>query len=563
MSVSKSNVKEKDFGTDKRELSPAMQRYISYYQEVVSFERRETVSPIHVDELASKVAKIYEKVRRIIDWKEEHLVRRTAIERALKRRMISKIPGFNLVMGLDATKMAEPLVMELIRGGYFENDKISKVKIPNIEKVLLKHIYILENASPLRSNSPLAIKGQVQFFTWIVEIAACEIDEILAPPLREIALLNLMTNTIAQRIRIIPDNKANITENEKLVQTYIAVHRTLFNLDTPIISYNLIKYCYPGWGTISEPALRMFTEKVSLIQKNIERDLSHKYASAFFRICEKYDAAFLVLGDVLAKISTTKSSVLDKVSSPDELKDLIKEVYEKRLSTLKSRLLRAANYSTLSIFLAGSISLFIIEVPIAKLFLGRFSLLAMFVDIMLPTVFMFILVALIRPPSKKNFERVVEEINKIVYADVSGEAYELFLNKRRRFLLNFIFGMIYFGAGILSMVFIFWVFKVAHVPWTSLYIDTANIAVIIFAAMVIKQRAKELTIEEDTTFGESLIDVFSIPIAKLGQWFASKWKEYNFVSVFFTALVDMPFSTFIEIIEEWRSYIKDRKAGIH
>lgn len=93
--------------------------------------------------------------------------------------------------------------------------------------------------------------------------------------------------------------------------------------------------------------------------------------------------------------------------------------------------------------------------------------------------------------------------------------------------------------------------------------DTINIAVIVFAAMVIKQRAKEITIEDDTTFVESLLDVFSIPIAKLGQWFASKWKEYNFVSVFFTALIDMPFSTFIEIIESWRSFIKERKATIH
>ena len=100
-------------------------------------------------------------------------------------------------------------------------------------------------------------------------------------------------------------------------------------------------------------------------------------------------------------------------------------------------------------------------------------------------------------------------------------------------------------------------------PWTSLYIDTVNVAVVVFAAMVIKQRSKEVTIEEEGTFIDFILDFFSIPLAKIGLWFSDKWKEYNIVSVFFTTLVDTPFSVFLEMIEDWRTFIKTKRSEIH
>ena len=41
------------------------------------------IPTIHVDEVASAVAAFYEKIRGVVDWREEHLMRRAAIERML------------------------------------------------------------------------------------------------------------------------------------------------------------------------------------------------------------------------------------------------------------------------------------------------------------------------------------------------------------------------------------------------------------------------------------------------------------------------------------------------
>ena len=106
-------------------------------------------------------------------------------------------------------------------------------------------------------------------------------------------------------------------------------------------------------------------------------------------------------------------------------------------------------------------------------------------------------------------------------------------------------------------------FEFAGIPWTSIFIDTINMAIIVFAAILIRQKARELTVIESSSFGEFLLDLISLPLAKIGQWFAAKWKQINFVSVFLTAIVDTPIAKFIKVIEDWRNYLKDKQSGIH
>jgi len=102
------------------ELSEPTKKLISQYELA---QKQDTQKPdtetIHVDEVALKVAAFYEQIRTIVDWKEEHLMRRAAIIRKLKRRF------FDLQMNnFSATgDMAESLVFELIRGAFFQTIK--------------------------------------------------------------------------------------------------------------------------------------------------------------------------------------------------------------------------------------------------------------------------------------------------------------------------------------------------------------------------------------------------------------------------------------------------------
>ena len=175
------------------EVSEATKSLISKYDLwQKSLKPRDGAAVIHVDEVASKVASFYEHIRTIIDWKEEHLMRRAAIIRKLKRRF------FDLELSNFTTEnIAEPLVLELIRGGFFPNDKIEESKIPDVQKIIEKYVFILKH-------SPENKKGRagLQFYNHLLEIAACEIEETLAPSIKEMALIDYMFDLMRQRIKV-------------------------------------------------------------------------------------------------------------------------------------------------------------------------------------------------------------------------------------------------------------------------------------------------------------------------------------------------------------------------
>ena len=541
-------------------LSELLQNFLGEYRHGIDYDNKATVSPIEVDQLASKLAKFYEKIRRVVDWKEENLMRRTAIERILKRTLLSEISGIG-AGGLDSDKITEPLVMEVVRSGYFVSGRISKNKIPIAKQSLAKYIYILNNSPISEKMNGLNIKEKVNFFNWILEIAACEIEEILQPSFKENALINMMTTSLYQKVKVKPTNLMN--DEERLVQSYVAVHRALFSLDAPIITYNLIKYRHPRWFEDDVAFVEQFTQDIEQVKTQLDQDLEHQYGKEFFKVAERYDAAYLLLGDVMAKLEKKPDLIESKLANQEELDKIITERYNARLKTQKRRLFRSAVFSTLSIFVAGIVSFIIFEGPVARMVRGHFSWFALLIDLAVPALLMFILVATIKPPKKENLARVIAEIHKIIFLSDEQDQYDILLEKKKRWLLNTIFALISAAGGITGAYAIFMLFKVAGVPWTSIYIDTINVAMVIAAAMVIRHKAREITIEERGSFISMTIELFSLPLAKVGQWFSDKWKEYNILSVFFIALVDMPFSVVVSLLEDWRSFLRDRRSEIH
>jgi len=88
-------------------------------------------------------------------------------------------------------------------------------------------------------------------------------------------------------------------------------------------------------------------------------------------------------------------------------------------------------------------------------------------------------------------------------------------------------------------------------------------SLIFFAGAKIKERSKELTVEEDKGgFFSFLFDSFSLPFLRLGKWLSGQWTKYNVVLVIITALIDMPFQIFTEFLEQWRYFVKEKKEEI-
>jgi len=397
----------------------------------------------------------------------------------------------------------------------------------------------------------------------LIEVAACEIEEKLAPAIREMALIDYMFGSIKEKIKVSDKifQSGYLKEDEADIQIYIAICQALFKLDTPIISYNLIKYKYSGWQNANEELITKVSKKAFNIWLQIEKDLENPLANKFYNICEKYDTPYLLLGDILS--SNNASEIGKEITVPSILEKLIKDAYAKRLATLKSRISRAAIYSTISIFATKVLSLVLLELLIEVMTGNKLNPIILIADVLIPTLLMFMLVVTIKKPSKNNFNIVMMETMKIAYKKENTDIYEIKMSRKKGTAMKAVLSLIYVLSSFLTFGAIYGILNHFNFPISSIIIDIIFIALILFAGTAVAKRAQELTMEEEKEgFLSFVSDIFFLPGQGLGKWLSGKWKKYNAFAALFNALIDMPFSAFVEFLEKWRNFIKERKEDM-
>jgi hypothetical protein len=534
-------------------VSRGFQKLIKDYQ---FWQKSLSLSPgaivIQTDEVASKLASFYESIRKVVDWKEQHLMRRVAIERILKRRLLLRTKG---------QQIAEPFVLELVRGGYFPSTPIEKQKIAVIQKALDKYIFILDHLKKI----DLKDKNQGEVYTDILGIAACEIEEVLAPNfyLKQNALIRFAEGVMRGRIKVGSRARelTQITDEEIKIQIYISLQQSLFKLDEPIISYNLIKRYYPFWPHPTSEQIKAFTERLGQVLEDIETQFNHPLANKFYKIMERYNTPYLLLDDILSEDPQLFSS--DKIKEPSDLNHYVSRAYAARLKTLRSRLRRAAFYSTLSIFLTNVFTLYVLEFPFAKYVMGNIHPLAAVIDVLAPTFLMLILVSTVKTPPAANKKIVLKEVQKIVYEGTEKVSYEVEVYRKGNFIFRLVNNLIYgisFAACFGLIVFALYKLNYPPLSYLLLIMFTSLIA---FTGNKIRKSSRELHMNEKRdSFFQVIIDLFSVPVMSLGKWFLARWKKINILGVFFNVLIDTPFLIFAQFLEQWRYFLKEKKENL-
>ncbi len=526
-----------------------------YAQEII--DKQEKESKIHIDEIASGVAKFYEQIRKIIDWKDDNALRRGAIERILKRRLLPKMITGSFTQD-DSLHLARTMTEELIRGGHLPNHEVPRSRVEVVSDSLNKYLYFLEYS--IRSYGITNVKKVNEVTIFLIEIASCEIEEVLTRPAKEYGIMEVMSKIMNERIKVEPEN--TLKKDAKLDLIRVSVQRKLYHLDDNYIVYMYLRRKYPNWDHFSQEELKEFAQNLESIQKNSEEYINSKICKKFDEIISQYSAVFVLLDDVFDDLKDSPKSIEKNINDKSLLLSLITDNYNKRRDTLKRTLRNSAIFSTLSVFLSNCVTFYLIEVPVARLFYEEFNLLATIVDFLLPALVMFLLVIFIKPPKEDNLDKVLKASEDLLYDHPKYEIYEIKLEENTSPVGKLVITSFYIISTILLFVGIGFLFYVAKLPMTSVVYDTFTIAVTFSAALAVRNKSKELQVGESGKFGEFLFDIFTVPVAKVGTFLSSKWKEYNVVAIFTNYLVEVPFVAALDFIELWSKFIKERKAEI-
>ncbi|MEA3463483.1 MAG: hypothetical protein U9R14_00125, partial [Patescibacteria group bacterium] len=505
------------------------------------------IPKIKVSALISKMAFYYEKIRNAIDYKEEQLLRKNAIERILKRQIV--IEG--AIKELKSEEMAKYLLTELIRAGYLPNNKIPEDKIYEISQVINKYIK-LKNYTLVCIKNGNKIKNET--VSWIITMAACDIEERLNKNIVNQTVISNMYEILNFNIKL-PENSQY--QQDKKIQIYLSIHRNLLKFDNEMLEFILFKYFNNSWQEeikqerTKDEEITKLAQNITVLRKAIDKQINHPLAGQFNRIISRYTVFFTVLIDVIA--DDPAGVYNDFKADPKAFPRQIKKICGRKYKQAHSKLWRAAMRSIIYIFLTKSIFVILLEIPAIKWFGEEINLSSLTINIGFPAFLLFLIVLFTKLPSEDNSKKIIEGINEIVFEEKTRkEPFGLKKAIRRNKLMNAIFGIIYIITFFLSFGLIIWALGKIGFTWISTIIFLFFLALVSFFGIRIRKGAHELIITEPKeNIFNFIADFFYTPIVAAGKWLSEKFSRINLFIFILDFIIEAPFKIFVEITEEW------------
>jgi hypothetical protein len=524
---------------------------------------------LQVSELISKMAFFYEKIRNAVDYDEDHLLRKNAIARILKRQV--RIEG--ILKTADTKDLAEHLLAELIRASYLPNNTLPESKVAEVAQILNKYFNLKQavvnsldnNSSSKKSKNSLQDKGN--YVGGLLTLAACEIEDNLVLSQTKQAMVNVMFDTLKKEIELPPDLPY---ASDLDIQIYLSISRNYSRFDEDMLSFVLFKYYNQGWTSDKidpmfspkEEQIKKIAASIRDIKEAVNYQIKHPLKKQLDRIVRRYALYFTVLQDTIA---SDPAKVYNEFKhNPDIFFKALRKVCNQKYKKAKSKLWRAATRSIIYIFLTKSIFVFLIEVPAIHWFNEPLNNMALAINVAFPAVLLFFIVSFTRIPGEKNTDRIIEGVKEVALEGAQRtNRIKLRNPKKRGQVINAIFNIIYTATFFVSIYFIVWVLTKINFNWVSITIFLFFLAFVSFFSIIVTRGVKELlVIEKKENLFSFLLDLFYMPIIMAGKWLSGNMSKVNIFIFIFDFLIEAPFKVLIEIAEDWTKYVKERKDNV-
>lgn len=500
------------------------------------------VPVIRVSNAVSGAAHLYERLRYSVDYHEEHVLRRHALARILKRR-------FESMNGIGDS--ARSLLVELIHAGYLKNESVAESTAVNVQGVLDRYVALFDaiHISPCRDKNAL--------IDWFTGVAAAELDEKLVPHPSETALIDLVIGQV-QSDNPLRDWK--LGPEEMRAQLLIAAYRALYVLDLPKLHYILLRERMPDWGALPVEGMVSILPTLLRHHQFIESAMQHAAGEQLFRIIKRRALVFHVLHDIVTFNDEPNLLLADIKKLTTEIESTCQRYYKAE----RTRLWRSALRATFYILLTKVLVALVVEAPIEYALYGDdVSLAPLFINILFPPVLMFLLTATTRFPGGQNTSAVV----KTVLSLVSGDGQRIFpqtipvgrSSTVSTWFLSFIYLIMFavtFGAIGMSLSRVG--FSVISIGFFVFFLSVVS-----FFAIRIRQPVRDLFVipRRDNIF-VALIEFFSLPILKVGRWISLTSSRFNVVLYLFDYFLEAPVKSFLLVTEDVLGFFRQKREDI-
>lgn len=542
--VSDQKPKEKELG----DISGYTEAFLDSFEQKLRAAEVGGGPTVKVSETFGGLARLYERVRMAIEYKGEHVLRRNAIERILKRLVWEKT---SVRSNIDDAKVAKLLIKELIWARYIKNGSIPQLKVTQLEKIIDKYLYFLQNID----NMPMGISSS-NIRLWLWGIASSEIEDLIEPTYREI-FVKLMCDWFKNYFDW---TDLSIPDHEKDIQVYLAVHRSFTKSDEPIMRYHLLLKEVPNWKEIDREGIHKVIVKFPELYTEIENHLEYQGRFALYRKVQRHAAAF----DIFRDIAFTKHEELRGILlHKKDFEDTIRLDCDKKYRQIRQKVRTGIVRSIVYIFITKVFFAMIIEIPYEVFMYNSVLYLPLSINLVLPPLMMLVIGLSIKVPGARNTEAIIDRLKTVVYTTKSEPLPFSIEKAKTSSTMAFIFGGLYFFLFILVFGTITYFLSLLHFSVMGMLVFFAFLSMVVLFAFRVRFNATQLKVDSDQEgIGGHFASYLTLPFLYFGSYLSQGLAKINFFGVILDFLIEVPLKNIIEIFEEWTSFLKEKREEV-
>ncbi|OGL66366.1 hypothetical protein A2856_01565 [Candidatus Uhrbacteria bacterium RIFCSPHIGHO2_01_FULL_63_20] len=493
---------------------------------------------ISVSETVSAAATAYESLRNTLEYDEEHLLRRNAIRRILKRRLDEE--------GSEA--VATELLRELVWARYLPNKRVPETMGTTLSAVLRKYRPLFSAARDAQDPSRAE--------EWLLDVASSEVEYAISPPLADEALASFAYAELKKRAAW----TAAVPEADRDLQLYIAVHRAILKSNLATLRFRMLTLYYPDWAKAGADAsvVREVADSLPTVVSSVERQIRHPWSDHMFRLVRRYAVVFHLIRDVIEKQP-------DAMAGGDRatIDAAIDRAAKARYARWSDRLRRSVGRAVLFLLCTKTVLALVIELPYERLVLEETSYLPLVANILFHPLLLGVIGLSVSIPAKKNTARVLELCHGILGF---GPDFSVPVKAPRASpggALSFLFNLLYAAFFLITVGAITALLTALRFNPVSIAFFLFFLALVTFFGLKIRNSRRELVIVETGggLFG-TLADVLFLPIVRAGRWIALRAPRVNVFLFFFDYIVEAPFKGAIRLVEGWLAFLREKKEEI-
>gem|GEM_PF-961418 len=525
------------------EIQKMRARVTDFLEKESPLTAQEGEERIDVDEISSQLSHFYERIRYSVDYKEEHLLRRNAIKRMLKRRLQEQF---------RRGKIAPFLVVELVRSGYLKNSTLPERIIKDVDAIVQKSVLLYQSLP----GSDQEIFGSSDNFDRIMGMAAMEIESYLFPDSISMICLDTMYLSLQDSVEI---KGSDLSDDDHNAQLYIACARSFLGYTESELFYVLWSMYHPTWiGSGEESDIQDIAEHFDTYRDHILEQIK---APLNWRIVPKLRNSSIYFALIRESITDKPELWTGKQLDLTLIKKHIDALLTRKYDAEKNHIAKSVNRAIIYILLTKTVLAFLIELPYDMWHAGKVNRVALFINIFFHPALLFVSTRVVRLPRSGSRQSTVEGIVAIIKKQKRPAI--IVWAERKKSLFGYILSILYIFFFVLIFACFVWALQKLNFNIVSGGLFMFFLSLVAYLALRIRGRAKRWRITPKTHSAKSfLVDLLTLPIVQSGQWFIKRFEHVNIFVFILDFLIETPFKVLIDVFEGFTHYLREKKERL-